>query len=331
MKRILIVCDQTNIDIPLRRSLAHLVKSCRITVVANGYQAFKELENQTFELIIIDSEITGIDSLELAESMEYTDPVSPIILMLKNSLKPLWGSARRIKANPILRPFKPLTFLRLVDTLLHQQLERYRYLLDTLKTELQQLQNAVLATDVLLVDNSGQILVSFDQIEPPHLKKLGQLTVATANENTTLQRQTPLEEALLVTEPTEKDYDLHTIPVFENLYLALLLPAITTQVDPLQLQDQLNLTVHHVRQIFHDYNIDDELYTPQVLAYQLSAEVAEKYTSIPLKLGIIQPQPTAPPLTQADDTNSDNDNVNWKIIGDSSSVLNRLHDFCQIG
>ena len=86
MKRILIVCDHANIDPPLRRSLAHLVQSCEIEVVGDGYQAFRELSEAAFDSIIVDSEITGIDCLELAESIEFIDPGVPIILMLKKWL-----------------------------------------------------------------------------------------------------------------------------------------------------------------------------------------------------------------------------------------------------
>jgi DNA-binding NtrC family response regulator len=116
MKRILLICSRENIDPPLRRSLSHLAGSCQIEVVSDSFQAYDVLMDKAFDLIIVDFEIRGIDSLELIESIEYIDPGIPIILLLQQQHKAVRGLAHHLNANPILQPFKPLTFLRLVDT-----------------------------------------------------------------------------------------------------------------------------------------------------------------------------------------------------------------------
>src|SRR5262245_51022734 len=110
MKNILLICDHTYIDIPLRRSLAHLVNSCYIEIISRGYWALDVLKSKTFDLIIVDSSLADIDCLELVESIEYIDPGLPVILMLRQDHRSLWGPARSAGANPILRPFRPLAF-----------------------------------------------------------------------------------------------------------------------------------------------------------------------------------------------------------------------------
>jgi DNA-binding NtrC family response regulator len=139
MKTILLVCDHSNIDGPLRRSLAHLVKCCEINIIPDGYQAFNELSVKAFDLIIIDFESPGADALELVESVQYIDPGVPVILLLKQEHKLIWDTARHLKAHPLIRPFKPLKFLRRVDKLLHKQLNRYRHLAEDLHQTLETL------------------------------------------------------------------------------------------------------------------------------------------------------------------------------------------------
>ena len=133
MKRILVACDPSRMDAPLRRSLAHLIKSCDISIVHNGHAAFDEIGAKPFDLIVVDFQLTGIDSLELVESLQYIDPGVPVILLIQESHKSIKDEAPRAKAQPILCPFNPLKFLRLVDKLLHQQLNRYRQLAGTLQ------------------------------------------------------------------------------------------------------------------------------------------------------------------------------------------------------
>jgi len=87
MKRILVACDHARMDAPLRRSLAHLVKSCDISVVHDGHGAFEEISLQPFDLIIIDFALSGIDGLELVESIQYIDPGVPVILLVQPAHK----------------------------------------------------------------------------------------------------------------------------------------------------------------------------------------------------------------------------------------------------
>jgi len=323
MKRILIACNHSKIDTPLRRSLAHLVKSCQIRVVSNGYQVFEELEARAFDLITLDSDIAGIDSLELAESIEFIDPGIPIILMLKQPHKKLWGPARQVKANPILRPFKPLTFLRLVDTLLHQQLERYRDLSDTLKTILQITAKQTAASSCLLIDGAGQILVSSNEAENPVLKSIGALVATKVATNGLVDNRFIHNELLLAQHPAEKDHELYLTLVLDKLYLGLLQPVISNFKTPHQTWQQLGTTAQKIQQAFYEYTLVDQQDNPDSAPMMhATGSATQDQILIPLKLEQNQPVP-AP-------NNEDEETINWQIITNSSVVLNRLQDFCQV-
>lgn len=331
MKTALIVCRQSNIDTPLRRSLAHLVKSCRVEVVSDGYQAFNELQANTFDLIIIDSEIDGIDGLELAESIEHIDPGVPLIFMLKQSQKALWGPARQVAANPIFRPFKPITFLRLIDTLLHQQVERYRGLSDSLQSILHTLQSQTNTLEAFLIEDSGQILVSTDDVENPIMRSLGYLAANRVVTQGLFNTEPDEEDTLLAKNLSEKDHELFITPVFENLHLALIAPVTLPQTPANETWNQIDAAVQEIKQTFIEYttlqatptaNGVSKNYKDTVTGSQLSSN--KKHILVPLKLDA----QITPPVK---DSEPDDDvAVNWNILSNSSTVLNRLHDFCQI-
>ena len=96
-KNIIVVCEQSHIDEPLRRSLAHLVKSCEITIVHSGHQFFDAFLANSFDLIIVDFELPEGDSLELVESVQYVDLGVPVILMLEQTHKAIWDTARNLR------------------------------------------------------------------------------------------------------------------------------------------------------------------------------------------------------------------------------------------
>jgi len=173
-KNILLVCEHPQLDLPLQRSLAHLAKCCEITHVYEGHQFFEQLSTAVFDLIIINFEIGDYDGLELVESVQYIDPGVPVILMVDESQKAIWQAALRLKAQPIIRPFKPLSFLRLVDKLLHQHLNYYRQLTATLKTVLAALANQTSAQCAVLLDESGEVILITGEIPGVSPAQLGE-------------------------------------------------------------------------------------------------------------------------------------------------------------
>lgn len=302
MKSILMVCERSHFDSAIRRSLAHLVKSCQITIVPDGFDGFEELYHRAFDLIIVDAEIEGIDSLELIESVDVIDPGVPVILMLKQEHQALWGDARALGANPILRPFKPLTFLRLVDTLLHQHLERYRYLSEVMVAALEQLNRQTDISCPFLVDDSGQMLMSAGGCEADLLAQLSQLVCAQFNP---IFKPDDRAELLLAPAPAQADHQLCAAPVAENLWLALLVPVTG---DPYQ-------TARWVHQLtFAAKNIQTALVENSVL------DAADRDPVI-IPLQFVEPpaKDIAPPSEEDEE-----DSINWQILTNSTGILGRL-------
>ncbi len=326
MKSILIVCNHTNIDPPLRRSLAHVVKSCQMTVVADGYQAFAELEASTFDLIIVDSKIKGLDSLELAESIDYIDPGIPVILMLNRNHKSLWGPARRVKSNPISRPFKPITFLRLIDTLLHQQLERYRDLSDSLQSILETLQGQTEAEHVFLTDETGQILISIDKLETPLLQSLSTLAASRIIDNNLIkQHYLQQEETLLAETDAEQDHNLYLTLILDNLCLAVVAQTATLRLNPGEVWNYIDTSAQNIKQAFFKYALlgDDLIHDAISTPEEKVEAVPPTHILVPLKLESHE-------IVQEHEVVADEVGVNWQIISGPATVLDRLQNFCQV-
>jgi CheY-like chemotaxis protein len=273
--------------------------------------------DKAFDLIIVDFEIRGIDSLELIESIEYIDPGIPIILLLQQQHKAVRGLAHHLNANPILQPFKPLTFLRLVDTLLHQQLERYRDLSETLSTILENLAKQITTTVSFLIDSSGQVLMSSGDVEPELLETLALLAAGQFKPNSPIPAETKNSQRYLAPTPHQKDHDLHILQITENLFLVLVL-AITaspTNWEPAEV-------IKRIRQAFFD-NAFQTSSTPSDSAAEvlLTDHTLFQNMVIPLKLALAPRESPASPDSYADEVT-----INWQIISHNSEVLNRLQD-----
>ena len=333
MKTILLVCHHSSIDTPLRRSLTHLTQSCQIQIVASGHQALTELKARAFDLVIIDSQISDLDSLELVESATYLDPDVPLILMLSTAHRSLVDPARALKANPIIRPFKPLNFLRLIDTLLHQHLERYRELSRLLQQTLKTLEQQSQAQHVFLVDAANQTLAFATEPESDSLNWLVNLAIEKIK-GTNDDKSEKIEEMSSndvvdqlrskvmndVSEELSEALFIKTIT--DDLYLVLTLSATELQADSAETWPYIEQAVGEIRRALQervlssqvllsdeaDYSVDD------VAATQIY--ISPKQTNLPSPepmelLGVQEPMP-----------------VNWQLIAETPNLLDRLRDYC---
>lgn len=335
MKKILVACGQSQIDVPLRRSLAHLVNSCEIDVVHNGYAAFNQIGGQTYDLIIVDFELSGIDSLELIESVQYIDPGVPVILMLKQTHKPIWSTARNFTANPIVRPFKALSFLRLVDKLLHRQLNRYRQLANTLKTLLETLRTKTSALCAFLVEDSGQILISSGEISKTTLEVVGNLAVGRSSFDEEFKRSLAQDKVLKSHYQAHRDYGLYIVPVFENLRLVLFSSPATEAQETDEIWHWVDTTAIDAKAAFDSYTQQSPRAAPGSRAAKAEMEsTPEDHMLIPLHLtpdfdeAHLEP---APPEQEEDEgEGKDEITANWEIISNTSNLLGRLQDYCRV-
>lgn len=308
-KDIIVVCQPSQIDPPLRRSLAHLVNSCDISIVHNGHDFFDEISSRPFDLIVIDFEVPGIDSLELVESIHYIDPGVPVILMLHKAHQAITETARQLSAHPIVRPFKPLKFLRLVDRLLHQHLTHYRQLVDTLITILDSLRAQTAAACAFLVEDNGQILVSSGEVAGLSPGVLGSIAVAGVAENGNIDHKA-WDEAL---GGVACCYGVYVTTVTESLYLAL----VVAEDAPAESADTwlpVIAAADRTRAVLNDQLVEGELplagsHHPRPRIFIPLAPAKDRAAAAP---------PDEEPA------------VNWEIIANTSNVLSRMDKFCRL-
>lgn len=311
MKKILVACPHSQIDAPLRKSLAHLTKSCKISIVHDGYSAFDEISAQAFNLIIIDSELPGIDSLEVVEGIQYIDPDVPVILILKQNYSGVWKAIRHFNAHPIIRPFKPLRFLRLVDNLLHQHLSQYRHLAERLKTILETLRDQTGAPCAFLVEDSGQILIASGDLAGISLELLGNLAAKfiLAGETQELSEQVELF-------PVPQNHGLYLTFVTANLYLTLISTPVGQPQESAQIWRQVNLAVSQSRVALYD-----QLRIDMTPLSQSNHSPSRLF--IPLKFS-----PDSKPSQEKDEVTDIP--INWNLISNTTGLLSRLDNFCRI-
>ncbi len=320
MKKILLACSQSFIDTPLRRSLAHLAKSCKTTIVRDGFSAFDEIKAQAFDLVIIDSQLPDIDSLEAVESVRYIDPGAPVILILQQTYQGVWDTVRHLGVHPITRPFKPLRFLRLVDKLLHRHLNHYRQLAERLKTMLETLRSQTGAPCVFLVEDSGQILASSGEMMDIPIESLGNLAVNSMALDGEIRELSRPRESLPTRSQLEQDYGLYVTFVAANLHLALISSGVANGVANLQgapeTWQQIDMAANQTRTALYD-QIRSDISPPG------NGKNTPSHVFIPLKLD-----------SDSDLSGAKNEEEKiaapWEIISNTSNLLSRLDDFCHI-
>jgi hypothetical protein len=136
----------------------------------------------------------------------------------------IWHTAQGLKAKPITRPFKPIAFLRLVDQLLHQQLDRYRRLAQILTGVLTGLQAQTGGLCAFLVEDDGQILIANGEVEDVTLEILADLAILPYSSNTHPPKVSSHKKTLYDYPNFGQAYGLYITSVTENLHLALVLP-----------------------------------------------------------------------------------------------------------
>jgi DNA-binding NarL/FixJ family response regulator len=317
-------------DVPLRRSLAHLIKSCDISIVHDGHAAFDEISSHPFDLLVVDFQLSGIDSLELLESVQYIDPGVPVILMLQQAHQSIKNISGRFRAQPITCPFKPLKFLRMVDKLLHQQLNRYRQLASSLEAALETLRERTSTPCSFLVEENGQLLLANGEVEGALLDTLGNLAVGISILDEELERLFVRDQTLRIHYQSHKDHGLYVVPVTPNLRLAIL--------SPLTAEPQPTAEVWQAMgRAAADIQIGFERYT-QGMSSTISTdgdEVGEReplwqdHVFIPLSLEQVEMDEALSETIEQEYYDSEEEQeiaVNWEILSSNSDLLTRLQN-----
>jgi CheY-like chemotaxis protein len=315
MKNILLACAPSQVDASLRRSLAHLAQNCQVDIAHNGFEVFKALNQRAYDLIVLDFAIPGIDSLELVESIPYIDPGVPVMLMIPANDQAILEATDHLKSHVIPRPFKPLTFLRGVDRLLHQQLGRFRDLARTLEHTLNRLRLETNATSVFLLEGSGQVLVSSGPLTEEVWARLNEQLVG------------PLADYIAVTPtsfappPRQQacSHGLYLTVVTDSLSLAAVLPNILPSLNQVIFWSQLDQTAAVICQVLQHQT------GAKVLPLSSEAQIQSHYFKPLFLEEQFTGQALPAPLCEEEEVA-----INWQIINHTSKTLSRLEEFCRV-
>jgi CheY-like chemotaxis protein len=80
-KRVLVVDDEDKILFIVRRALDRLDGTCQVQTAANGQQALELARQSSFDLVVTDLRMPGMDGLALTEALRELDDAPRVIWM----------------------------------------------------------------------------------------------------------------------------------------------------------------------------------------------------------------------------------------------------------
>ena len=118
--RVLIVEDNEVFRRPLQRTLE--AAGCEVVAVPSGEDALDVLDRSTFDLLLTDHRLPGMDGVQLITPVKAKHPALPIIVMTANGTIESAVEARRHGANDYLvKPFEMPDLLRALHRALEQK------------------------------------------------------------------------------------------------------------------------------------------------------------------------------------------------------------------
>ncbi len=183
-KQILIVDDEEPVLYVLKNSLRKLGSEYQVTTAADGQSALALIQDQSFDLMITDYRMKGMDGLELMEATQNLRPNMRVILITAYGNDALESEARRLQAYEYLtKPLDISTFRTVVKGAFAGEVavsrpgililsdKRYRQIMSTL----QELQAEVGARCIILNDANGQIIARAGDVSNLHLDEIASL------------------------------------------------------------------------------------------------------------------------------------------------------------
>lgn len=106
-QRTLIVDDEPGVVHALRQTLKLEFPGLQVDAAFSGEEALSRLAEATYDLILVDLQMPGLNGLELVKGVRYLDPDVPIILVTGFGTDQVRNAAARLGVNYFLE--KPLT------------------------------------------------------------------------------------------------------------------------------------------------------------------------------------------------------------------------------
>jgi len=118
-KRILIVDDNVGIAFLLRRSLARLTGGHEIETASSGEEALGKMATESFDLVITDLQMPGMDGLELIKQVQACHPGTKFVLVTACRSAEVEATASRLGLQGYLtKPFMKQQMLATVQAAL---------------------------------------------------------------------------------------------------------------------------------------------------------------------------------------------------------------------
>jgi len=112
IKRILVVDDEESILTLIEYIFEDQRPDYHLTTAIDYFVALTSLQQQRFDLILIDWHLNGMDGFDLAENIQGISPDTPILLMSGSDISGLDGKVKSLFSGSIQKPF---TVSQLVD------------------------------------------------------------------------------------------------------------------------------------------------------------------------------------------------------------------------
>ncbi|MDQ6963700.1 MAG: response regulator [Mariprofundales bacterium] len=172
-KRILIVDDEQAVCQVLKLGLERMGRGYQVVTTDNGHKALQIIREQSFDLIVTDYKMAGMDGLALLEAIRRIRPQARVVLMTAYGTSEVEAQARKLQAYRYLaKPLELQDFRQVVSQALDDMVvnrEGVLMLPDTRYMQigrlLARLQREVGAHCVLLVDVQGQVIAQQGKTE----------------------------------------------------------------------------------------------------------------------------------------------------------------------
>jgi two-component system, response regulator, stage 0 sporulation protein F len=182
-KWVLIVDDEDAILAVLQKSLSKLGEDYRVVTAPDGFAALEELKNHSFDLVITDYKMAGMNGMELLGKIKEEQPATRVILMTAYGSVSVEAEAQRMDVYKYLvKPLEIDMFRQIVKEAMQDvgvnrpgililSDERYREIVQVLN----QLQADIGARSIFLTDGEGHFIARVGQVDKLPLEQLAAL------------------------------------------------------------------------------------------------------------------------------------------------------------
>ena len=229
-KRILIVDDEEPVLFVLEKGLQRLGDWCLFETAMSAYEALDKIRKQSFDLIISDLRMPGMDGLQLFKRVRLLDPHTRLILMTAYGSAEIEATAYKLGAcRYIDKPFEIEDLMAEARKALAQPEVSGRDILvlsdeqfDAIAQCLSNLQFEVGAQCILLADVTGQLVAHIGETGGPDLPTLISLIGGSFATSFEMARYLGESQALTLNYHEGARYDVYSSNVNERLFIVLL-------------------------------------------------------------------------------------------------------------